>query len=605
MRTMHRLLARQLKKCGRDPIFGPDDELLLSIDAAYRQADDERMLLERSLELTSQELLRDLEEMRRVKEALSESQSFLEKAQEVAKIGSWLGTIEITELSPEVYRIFGIAAGSFDEKAGSFHLFTHPADAEAAQGARDRLWHEGLSYAIEYRIRRSGTDLRWIHERATLIRDEAGRPQKMIGIVQDITEQRELESKLRQSQKMEAVGRLAGGIAHDFNNILTAIKGYSSFLKMSIKKSHDLFSDVDEIEKAADRAATLTHQLLAFSRKQILKPEVLDLNSVITGLGSMLRRLIIEDIELVTRLKPGLGRVKADPGQIEQVIMNLIVNGRDAMTAGGKLIIETDDVAMDDSPLGVASVKITVTDRGIGMSPEVMAHVFEPFFTTKEQGKGTGLGLSTVYGIISQSGGHIGVESVPGQGTNFIIHLPRLMSCVEPKTTLDPQNLGSLRGCETIFVVEDDAVLRTLICRTLREQGYKILAAADGKEALRLFKEHPRSIQAVVTDIIMPGMNGRTLVEHLMSLDPELRVLYMSGYTDDVIVQHGVLEPEIPFLQKPFTPLMLAEKMRKILAGCAPSKTNVRARGSPHPAQDQSAAGQAPAREHVARDCDA
>jgi signal transduction histidine kinase len=567
---MHRLLARQLKKCGRDPLFDTNDEFLLLVNAAYQKADEERMLLERSLELTSKEMLRDLEEMKRVKEALSESQSFLEKAQMVAKIGSWLGTSESMELSPEVYRIFGIEAGSFDENTESFYQFVHPSDVETAKEARGRLWLEGLSYGIDYRIRRSGTDLRWIHERATLIRDDAGLPQKMIGIVQDITEQRELESKLRQSQKMEAVGRLAGGIAHDFNNILTAIKGYSSFLKMSLKKSHDLFSDVAEIEKSADRAAALTHQLLAFSRKQILKPEVLDLNSVITGIGNMMRRLINEDIELVIRLKPGLGLVRADPGQVEQVIMNLIVNGRDAMPSGGKLIIETDDVAMDVSPLGVASVKISVADGGVGMNSEVMTHIFEPFFTTKEQGKGTGLGLSTVYGIISQSQGHIGVESVPGQGTKFSIYLPRLMDDAAPKAALDPQHSGSLRGHETVCIVEDDPVLRMVISRTLKEQGYNILVAPDGKEALSLFKENPVSIDIVVTDIIMPGMNGRTLVEHLMSLEPKLRVLYMSGYTDDVIAQHGVLEPETPFLQKPFTPRMLAEKMREILCVNAP-----------------------------------
>lgn len=374
-----------------------------------------------------------------------------------------------------------------------------------------------------------------------------------------------LDRTLGQSQKMEAVGRLAGGIAHDFNNILTAIKGYSSFLREAAELNGEMRQDVEEIEKAADRAAALTNQLLAFSRKQVLQPEVLDVNRTLTELEFMMRRLIREDIELVIRLKSGMGRIMADPGQVAQVFMNLIVNARDAMPNGGRLVIETGDVVASASPLGVPSVMIAVIDGGAGMEAEVLAHVFEPFFTTKEKGKGTGLGLSTVYGIVSQSGGHIEVESVPGQGTRFIIHFPAVASGAEPAAAAAPPRVETCRGSETVFVVEDEAVIRKLICRTLHELGYEVLAADGGEEALQLLKGHPGPIHVAITDIIMPKMNGRDLAKRLLTLRPEMRVLYMSGYTDDETARYGVLAPGTPFLQKPFSPRMLAEKIREIL----------------------------------------
>ncbi len=560
MDTRHRLLARQLKKRGAAPSGAADEAFLRAIDAAYRQADDERQLLERSLELTSQEMLRDLDELRRAKAALSQSRAFLEKAQEVANLGSWVAPISGGgELiwSKECFRIFGLDENSSLSFAGYLQL-VHPDDRERVQHAREAAISGAQPYTIDYRIRRADGAMRWVHVRADVIRDPAGAPLKLIGIIQDITEHRELEDRLRQSQKMEAVGRLAGGIAHDFNNILTAIKGYSAFLKLTVDENGEAFQDVEEIEKAADRAAALTYQLLAFSRKQVLKPEVLDVNAVVAGLESMMRCLIREDIKLVTRLRPGLGRIKADPGQISQVIMNLIVNGRDAMPNGGTLIIETGEAA--------GTVRLTVTDDGAGMEPAVLARVFEPFFTTKEQGKGTGLGLSTVYGIVQQSGGHIEAVSVPGKGSQFTIHLPRFDELVEIKASGSVLGPTRAQGNETVLLVEDESGVRAMISRALRQQGYEVLAAADGHEALRLFQAYPKPIDAIVTDIIMPGMNGRVLAERLGALKPGLRVLYMSGYTDDVIAHHGVLEPGTPFLQKPFSPRALGIKLREVLS---------------------------------------
>ncbi|MBI2385148.1 MAG: response regulator [Elusimicrobia bacterium] len=563
MENLHSLLSRQLKKHYRAL---PTDEFLLAVDAAYRQADEERALLERSLELTSQEMLRDLDELRRAKEALWESQSFLEKAQEAANIGSWAVGFDggRVKLSKECFRILGLDAGA-EPTFERFADMVHPDDRAPYLRARESAIRGVSAYEIEYRIVRPDGSVRRVRSRADVVRDKAGAAIKLIGILQDVTERHELEERLRQSQKMEAVGRLAGGIAHDFNNILTAMKGYCSFLKGAVPKDGVLFRDVEEIEKSADRAATLTHQLLAFSRKQVLKPEVVDVNHVIGGLEGMMRCLIREDIDVVTRLKPGVGRIKADPGQIAQVLMNLIINARDAMPNGGRLVIETDDVAADASPLGVPAVMLEVTDGGSGMDPEVLAHAFEPFFTTKAVGKGTGLGLATVYGIVSQSGGHIAVASSPGRGTRFTIQFPAFAPGGMPDAPDVPAVSEGGKASETVLVVEDEDGVRKMICRSLLDQGYRVEAAADGEEALRLLEARSGPIDLVLTDIIMPGMNGRALAERIAARAPETRILYMSGYPDDVIARHGVLEPGTPFLQKPFTPRLLVETLREVL----------------------------------------
>ena len=387
-----------------------------------------------------------------------------------------------------------------------------------------------------------------------------------------IKEHKKLEEQLHQTQKMEAIGTLAGGVAHDFNNLLTAIIGHSEIMLRKVDKESSLRGSIEEIKKASDRAASLTNQLLAFSRKQMIQPVVLNINRSLAEMDKMLRRLIGEDIDLATILEPKNWKVKFDPGQMDQVIMNLAVNAKDAMPKGGKLTIETANVDLDEAYAHQHGVKLkpgpfvvlAVSDTGMGIDEETQSHIFEPFFTTKEQGKGTGLGLSTVYGIVKQSGGFIWVYSELGQGTSFKIYLPKS----EEKETflaeaqIQPQNF---EGSETILLAEDEDSARKLIRSALQEYGYWILEAQDGKEALQLSEHHQGPIHLLLTDVVMPGMSGRELAEHLQPLQPKMKVLYMSGYTDNAIIHHGVLDSGTPFIQKPFTPKVLASKVRKVL----------------------------------------
>jgi two-component system cell cycle sensor histidine kinase/response regulator CckA len=393
----------------------------------------------------------------------------------------------------------------------------------------------------------------------------------MLAVAHDISERKRLEERHRLGQRMESVGRLAGGVAHDFNNLLTIITGYSEMLLGGLESQNPARASLEEIKNAAERAAGLTHQLLAFSRQQVLAPQVLDLNVAIAKMDKMLRRLIGEDIDLVASSGADLGQVKADPGQIEQIIMNLAVNARDAMPGGGKLTIEASNVDLEAVHTH-ASVTITpgpyvmlaVTDTGSGMDKETQARIFDPFFTTKELGKGTGLGLATVYGIVKQSGGFIWVYSELGVGTTFKIYLPRVE---ESARTVDPLSARQTpdRGSETILVVEDDESLRSLIRTVLKANGYTVLEASRGEEALEICKNHPGAIDLILTDVVMPQMNGRELANRMVSARPETRVLYMSGYTDNAIVHHGVLDEGTAFLQKPFTPAALARKVREVL----------------------------------------
>ena len=381
------------------------------------------------------------------------------------------------------------------------------------------------------------------------------------------------EEQLRQSQKMEAIGQLAGGIAHDFNNLLTVIKGYSQLSLLDIKENVPLKENIEEIQKASERASNLTRQLLAFSRRQILDFKVVNLNSIIQDLNKMLHRILGEDIELAYGLAEEIGKVRIDPGQIEQVVMNLAVNARDAMPSGGKLIIETSDEELDEAYAHTHAdvtpgnyIRLTVSDTGSGMSPEVRGRAFEPFFSTKEKGRGTGLGLSTVYGIVKQSGGHIWVYSELGKGTTFKIYLPRVDAPLE--VWISEGNVqGIPRGTETILVVEDEEKVRELTLRILKKQGYRVLEARDGNEALSLFKEREESIDLVLTDVVMPGMSGRQLVDQLKIMNQELKVLYMSGYTENAIAHEGILEEGTIYIQKPFTLEKLARKVRQVLAG--------------------------------------
>jgi PAS domain S-box-containing protein len=398
-----------------------------------------------------------------------------------------------------------------------------------------------------------------------------GVPMGVQGIARDVTERKQLEQQLRQSQKMEAVGLLAGGVAHDFNNLLTVITGYSQLAMMKLQTDDPLRRHIEQIEKAGERAASLTRQLLAFSRKQVLQPKILDLNSVVLEMERMLRRLIGEHIELRTVLEPAPGGLKADPGQIEQVIMNLAVNARDAMPHGGRLTLEIANVELDDEyathHIEVAPgpyVMLSVSDTGTGIDDETQARIFEPFFTTKELGKGSGLGLSTVYGIVQQSGGHISVHSQVGVGTTFKIYLPRIVADAHSHRA-GAETQEPFRGSETILLAEDDETVRGLVRRVLTGYGYKVLEAADGDSALLICREHPEPIAMLLTDVIMPETSGPQLANKLSQLRPDIKVLYMSGYTDDSIVHHGGLESGINFLQKPFTPAVLMHKIRQVL----------------------------------------
>jgi PAS domain S-box-containing protein len=384
-------------------------------------------------------------------------------------------------------------------------------------------------------------------------------------------EKASLQDQLRQSQKVEAIGRLAGGIAHDFNNLLTIIKGYSQLSRFELKEGDTLRQNIDEIQNAAERAASLTRQLLAFSRRQVMEMRVVDLNTLLRDLEKMLRRVIGEDIEMVIQLAVDLGSVRADVGQIEQVIMNLAVNAKDAMPSGGKLTIETADVELDESyarsHVDVNPghyVMFSVSDTGTGMIPEVRERIFEPFFTTKEKGKGTGLGLSTAYGIVKQSKGHIWVYSVQGKGTTFKIYLPRVNEPLEEmRKEISKEELP--HGNETILIVEDEGEVRKLISKMLERQGYAILETSNGDEALLACERRKGPIHLMLVDVIMPGMSGSELAKALNPLYPEIKILYMSGYTDEAIVRHGVLEKGVNYIQKPFTLEGLARKVREVL----------------------------------------
>ena len=404
-----------------------------------------------------------------------------------------------------------------------------------------------------------------------------GRDAELV-LVNDITERiraqvalRETEGQLRQSQKLEGVGQLAGGIAHDFNNLLTVIGGYTDLILTGSKLDEPTREKIEEIRKAADRATSLTRQLLAFSRKQVLKPEVLDVNTLIESLGQMLRRLIGEDIELVTFLGSDVGNINADPSQIEQVVINLIVNARDAMPNGGRITVKTANVELDaaysDMHIAVNPgpyVMLTISDTGCGMDSETRKRIFEPFFTTKEVGRGTGLGLSTIYGIVKQSGGNIWVYSEVGKGATFKIYLPRVDADAYEMVLKDNENVLN-DGSETILLVEDEEMVRKLATDILRTRGYHVLVASGGDEAIEICKLHKERIDLILTDVVMPGMNGRKVAESVSLLQPEIRVLYMSGYTDDAIIHHGVLDPGTNFIEKPFTAQSLSSKVREIL----------------------------------------
>ncbi len=464
--------------------------------------------------------------------------------------------------------------------AKTFLDITHPDDREENLRAVEQLLAGEIQYVhLEKRyLHKLGQEI-WVLVSASLVRDAQGRPQYFISQVQDISQRKQAEAalhqseeQLRQAQKMEAVGRLAGGVAHDFNNLLTIISGYGEILLRRLGPDDPLHRYPKGIMQASERAASLTQQLLAFSRRQMLEPKVINLNDSVAAMNSMLRRLIGENIDLVTVLEPDLGPVRADPGQIEQVIINLAVNARDAMPEGGKLTIETVNVELDHAyashHVGVqpgAYALLAITDTGHGMDAETRAHLFEPFFTTKERGKGTGLGLATVYGIVKQSGGTIWVYSEPGRGTTFKVYLPQMGSILEVSPTVPAPEAEPVKGSETILLVEDEETVRALAREVLQEAGFHVLEAQHGTEALTLSGQYEGPIHLLVTDVVMPQMGGRVLADRLIVERPGLKVLYMSGYTDNAIVHQGVLDKGTVFLHKPFSPTVLARKVRELL----------------------------------------
>jgi two-component system cell cycle sensor histidine kinase/response regulator CckA len=472
--------------------------------------------------------------------------------------------------SPSYQKLLGYTPEELEKT--SVYEQIHPDDQPAVKLAAEEAKTSGNGRRVEYRIRHKSGEWRVMESTASAVCNAEGAVEKLIIVNRDITERKHLEQQLLLSQRLEAVGKLSGGVAHDFNNILGVIIGYSEALQQMMPADDPMREAVDEIDKAGRRAAALTQQLLAFSRKQVLEPKVLDLNSIVADVEKMLRRLIGEDLELEIVPASALGRVKADRGQIEQVILNLAVNARDAMPHGGKLKIETMNADLNESDakrlryvIPGHYVMLQVSDTGTGMSAEIQSHIFEPFFTTKEQGKGTGLGLATVYGVVKQSGGYIWLESEVGKGSRFQVYLPRVEG-VEPEAVRSRPSFET-HGPATILVVEDEASLRKLTCNTLKQSGYKVLEAKDGPEAIEIASHYQGEIHLLFTDVVMPGMSGHKLAEKLSSRRPKMKVLYTSGYTDGAVATHGVLESGVVILRKPFSRAQLQQNVGQMLGG--------------------------------------
>jgi PAS domain S-box-containing protein len=520
----------------------------------------------------------DITKRKRAEEKLRESEEKYHLVIEHANQGILIVQNGMVKFSnPKMSEILGYSREELC--SNPFTQFIHPDDKEmAVEDHLKRLQGEELPHIHTVKALDKNGSIKWLEVNVALINWE-GKP-ATLNFLTDITERKRAEEEMnalqeqfRHSQKMETIACLAGGIAHDFNNLLTIIKGYSQLSLHELKEDNPLRGNIEEIKKASEKAADLTHQLLSFSRSQMMEMRVIDLNNIVRNLDKMLHRVIGEDVELINFLADDLERVKADPGQIEQVIMNLTVNAKDAMPSGGKLAIETANVELDEvyarSHIGVKPgryVMLLVSDTGMGMAREVKKKIFEPFFTTKEKDKGTGLGLSTVYGIVKQSGGDIWVYSEPGYGTTFKIYLPRVdepWDIEEGKEKQVDEEL--LRGDETILVVEDNEEVRKVTARILKMQGYRILEASSEDDAFSICNQHDGPIHLMVTDVVMPKMHGPELAKHLSSLYPEMKVLYMSGYVEDVISHHGILEKGMEYLQKPFTVNDLANKVREAL----------------------------------------
>jgi PAS domain S-box-containing protein len=535
----------------------------------------------RDLEVTTKQLpdgrlqgfARDITDRKRAEAALRDSETRLRQAVQAGRVGLWDWNLENDTVyySPEWKRQIGYEDHEIDNALDEWRCRVHPEDLPGVlERIQAFLCSDEPAFEGEFRFRHKDASYRRILTQGSKVFGPDGRPTHVLGSHVDVTELTELHAQFLHAQKMESVGRLAGGIAHDFNNLLTVINGMAELVVSSLDEHHPIRPGLQEIRLAGDRAARLTRQLLAVSRQQVLQPEVINLTHTVSLMESMLKRLIGEDVTLVFALAEDLDHVRADPGQIEQVILNLAVNARDAMPDGGRLTIETRSVHLDAAFAGEhpgvtpgSHVLLAVTDTGVGMDEVTRKRVFEPFFTTKEQGKGTGLGLPTVYGIVKQSGGTIWPYSEPGKGARFEIYLPRVSSPATSGTPPPGEPVSA--GHETILLVEDERALRELTSRILRSAGYTVLEASSGAEALDLLTRPGSHVDLMLTDVVMPGMNGRELAERVTGLRPGVKVLYTSGYTDDAILKHGVLDDERRFIAKPYTPAALKRKVRELL----------------------------------------
>jgi two-component system, cell cycle sensor histidine kinase and response regulator CckA len=554
-------------------LVGNDVSGVLTVASSQPQKRDEQ-LLGVMAELGKQ--LGHFVARKRQEEALHETTQTLQSLVNAAPVAIHLVDPEekVRLWNPSAERIFGWPAG--EVLGGPLPLLVpEPADGSDSTVTPAPVGAQGAGLPTRCR-RKNGQSIE-VSLSTTPLRDGAGNVVGVLGIGMDLTEQRNLEHQLRQAQKMEAVGQLAGGIAHDFNNLLTVINGYCSVLLAEEGLGAQVKGCLNEVQKAGDRAAGLTRQLLAFSRKELARPRLLDLNETVANVKMMLRRLIGEDIRLSTRLDRGLGCVCADPGQLEQVLVNLVVNARDAMPAGGELSIETRAVTVGPEGAAVPELapgryaRLTARDTGCGMDVRTLARAFEPFFTTKEVGKGSGLGLATVYGIVKQSGGHVAATSAVGKGTTFDVYLPIVRGTPAPGHLGDGEEVPSVAvpaGKETVLLAEDEDGLRALARRVLQAKGYTVLEANNGEEALRLAERSGGTIDLLVTDVVMPHTGGRAAAEALTSRYPSVKVLYMSGYTDDEILRNGVLRSDHCFLSKPFSPDELLHKVREVLDDC-------------------------------------
>jgi two-component system cell cycle sensor histidine kinase/response regulator CckA len=573
----HEYVLADIRKSFRNGNFFRSEYRLLTYDGQVAWVFDEGLVMREKAgkPCYMQGIMLDITDRKRMENELRRNEEKFRAIFERIAVGICLTDLDdrIVEANQEFQTMLGYGAEELHHKY--FAEFVHPEDSSA-----DLSFHKETPtgecdhYEMQKRFIRKDGGVIWSHLKVSLVRARSGEPKFTIRIVEDITERKRLESQFVQSQKMETVGRLAGGIAHDFNNLLTVIRGYNQLISTGLEEGNPLRANIEEVLKATERAEELTNRLLAFSRRQVLEEKIIDLNVLLRGLEKMLRRVIGEDIELTMVFAEDLGRIKTDPGQIENMILNLTINAQDAMPTGGKLTIETTNVELDDAYAGShlsvipgPYIRLTVSDTGCGMPPEVVEKIFDPFFTTKEKGEGTGLGLSTVYGIVKQSRGNIWVHSKLGHGTTFEIYFPRVegelvVPCGQDENSVFP------RGKETVLLAEDDQTVRCLAATVLTAHGYIVWHVSNGEEALRCAREHPwDKIHLLLTDVVMPQIGGKELFEKLRIERPNLKVLFTSGYIEKTITQHGLNGASMPLLQKPFSPKALVEKVRDILDG--------------------------------------